>query len=270
MSKKKEDETDVIPLPVVLKGNEVDASPKEEAKGLDYYDPMGLSSVFMASGIPAMEDAPSAVYEYVQKKAESVNDSIKKNRGLPPLASPSSMLSQEEKAIVILGYAVGAGWAYTVSVINAHRAARGQELYAIADRSRDMNRLSKRHGNIVDAIREDILGGMEAFSPLTHGTSRMIWRARLLEEYRKHLIRFAIKGDVEGIRDIDRSMKPHMSFFDKLSQGSNIANMLHGASENLRKQNEKRASRVRSIQEMFDKGEITDVQRIDMLRELND
>jgi hypothetical protein len=250
------------------------------------YDPMGEVSLFGAHGAPSLSESAEAVFNYVDRKAREAGTHVKLNRGVPPGADPANMLTVEEKAIVILGRALGLVWEEISGRINELRMAEGRDLmtrppHALA------NRIFKGHTAIVEAIQADILESTEAFSPLVSGQQRFVWRARMVQLYREQIERVfmmsedtirgyrRVKGGeeeaiyidkVDEIRKLDRAMQPHMNFFDRVGVSGDISALLSNPSDRIREQ--AATKREVEIELAFERNEITDEERIDQLRDL--
>lgn len=183
-------------------------------------DPTGRVSVFKESSTPTIHEDVEKVYDYVDKKARSIGEKIRKNRGVPPQADPKNMMSVEEKALVILGRAIGVTWQEIMDRIVKYRQSRGKE-----PPDRDPYSLSRNifrsHRPIISAIQADMVASLEAFSPLVNGAQRMVWRARIMEFCRREIERLAATPHVDDeqldrIKKLDTMMRQHMSWFEDI------------------------------------------------------
>lgn len=235
------------------------------------YDPTGRLSLFDSSGVPSINSAAEKIFDYVQEKANSVGMEIKRNRGVPPRAAPENMLTMEEKAVVLLGRACGVVWSEIEDRIFLMRDERGhtrpnKPFYQLSQH------FIRKNSKIIGAIQADLLEAVEAFSPLVGGSQRFLWRARLVEFYRRRIMEIHADASMDSeerdkqIRWFDASMRPHLKFFDKIGRDSDIATMLQSPSERAREQAHTQAEA--EIERSFNEGEITDTERIEALRKL--
>lgn len=233
-------------------------------------DPTGESDIFLATGVMPFDATPGQIHEYVAVVAYNIGEVIRRNRGNPRNAHPRNMLSVEEKAVVILGRAIGVTWREIKKKINNARIGQGLEP---PDRETGSYYQSviEPHKKIVAAIHTDILDALEVFSPLVSGTSRIIWRARIMEFYRQriHAIsrqsRLKVKEREQRIIALDKAMSAHVRYFDSLQNNDDIERALGSPADQV--QIQVRSKAEREIEDKFDKGEITDAERIDLLRE---
>jgi len=128
------------------------------------------------------------------------------------------------------------------------------------------------HRKVIAAIHADMLDALETFSPLVGGSSRIIWRAKLIEFYRQRIFslgrshRLPLKERERRIIALDKAMEKHVRFFDSLQKEEDIERLLGSPSEQVQSQSQAKAEKA--IQKRCDDGEITDEERIDELREL--
>lgn len=247
----------------------------QSARNSTQGDPTGRMELFDRGAVPSIHEAFADIYEFVEMRAKSIGETVPRNRGLPPKADPRNMLSVEEKAVIILGRAVGLVWREIEDRIIEHRAGLEQE-----PPTRNFWDLStsflKRNGRIVAAIQADLLDAVEAFSPLVGGTQRFLWRAKLLEYYRTRIAEADADKNLkpyekdETIRTLDRAMRPHLKFFDDLGVNSDIANALKSPAERAHEQAAAKEllEGEGEIERKFKDGEISDAERIDQLRVL--
>lgn len=247
-------------------------------------DGIADASVFLEqSGIPSFVGPVLDIYEYVEKKAREVGENIKHNRGVPPGASRENMLTPEEKALGILGYALGIPAKEIVLRINHLRVTRNEDpVTSLNDKI-----FHDRHRSVVAAIQQDAFESMEVASPLVIPRQRIAWRANMLEYYRTKIMEIVMNPDREvtegdtdsegqyitikehrAIAKLDAAMQPHLKFFDRLAVDPDFAGKLAPPSEQVRKAHEAEKAAEKRIQDQFDKGEITDERRIELLREL--
>ena len=195
-------------------------------------------SVFLESGVPALNDDFTKIYDYVSEKGEAVGAVIGRNRGVPPKAVPENMLSVEEKAVVILGRACGVPGTEVRDRINEHRAANGIPPVT-QNPGRLVSQTGHRYRKLVKAIQADLLSAIEAYSPLLTGLQRIVWRARIVELYHEEILRTNANPELDNdekikrIMKLDSSMLPHLNYFDKVYGTPNLADLLKGRSERL-------------------------------------
>ena len=244
-------------------------------------DPTGATDVFRASGVPNIEGAVEGVYEYVQEKAKEVNLEIKRNRGIPPNAETGSMLTVEEKALVILGKACGVIWQEVRATINRHRAGSGRDLLP-PGKKHFFQRVVKDYGPVVESVQADLLDSMEAWSPLSSGQNRIVWRAKSMEFYRQEILwaydqdemYFATEttpgrvGKQNAIKRLDAGMRSHLEFFDKLIV-EDLGRFLKGPGGQLREQAAVRQQEaITKVYKDFEEGKIDEVEKVMRLRDL--
>lgn len=235
-------------------------------------DPMGEVDPFRESGVPHLETDVAKVYEYVERKAGSVGEKIRRNRGLPSKASPENMLSLDEKAIIILGRAIGVTWPEIYDRIVALRFTNGE-----APPTREPWELGIKvilhHTNVIKAIQADLVSSVEAFSPLVGGSQRLVWRARIMELYRRSILAIVRDHDlpqgekIEQIRTIDRAMRPHMKFFDAVGKSKDLSSLLASPGDAARER--QMSESEEKIEQALEDGEIDQVERLARLRELH-
>lgn len=248
-------------------------------------DPTGEVALFDEFGAPPISSEVSAIYDYVENKARSIGEHVRKNRGVPPGASPENMLSVEEKAIIILGRAVGIVWSEIKSRINQYRDEKGEPRITRPKYELGTNVITS-HSDVVAAIQADVLGAVEAFSPLVSGQQRFIWRARIVELYRQEILRIwhmdpdhvvgrTAKGQPiyatnewkdKMVAKLDRAMQPHFSYFDQIGESEDISALMVSPGDMMKQQG--MVQKVQELEEMFEKGDISDEERINRLREL--
>jgi len=233
-------------------------------------DPTGEDDIFLATGVMPFESPLEDIYNYVESRAMQMGSHIRRSRGLPPGAKEENMLSVEEKALVILGRAIGVTWRGIKARIIEERIKRDE---VPPDRESGSYHASVivPHRPIVDAIHADMLDALEVFSPLVGGSQRIIWRAKMIEFYRQRIFtvarsRLKAKEKEARIIAMDKAMERHIRFFDGLMKEEDIASLLASPSERVASQSKTKAEQ--EIQKLFDEGEITDQERIDQLREL--
>lgn len=254
----------------------------ERAKGVAKTgDPTGERDVFRSAGVPNIEGSMGDVYDYVQSKAEEVGREIRKNRGIPPKAIEGSMLTVEEKAVVILARACGVVWSEASAIINGQREVQGR---ALLPKSKPgfASRVLNDYGDVVEAIQADLLDSMEAWCPLASVQQRIVWRAKMIEYYHQEAIHTHQRedeyfespqvpgriGKQRAMKSLDNAMKPHLDFFDKLIV-EDLSRYLKGPGGNLREQvAERKAERLQAVYEAFEAGEIDEVEKVTKLREL--
>lgn len=249
-------------------------------------DPVGQVSIFeeTGGGVPAFDTSSARrIFEYVDKKALSIGSYIPKNRGVPPNTDPNNMLSQEEKAIILLGRAVGIPYRLIYQRLNDLRSGAGKPLTTSDPHMMCAGTVGK-HKEIVTAIQGDLLAAVEEWSPLVSGQQRFVWHARMVEMYREIIIRVSQepanairrigkKGQVrwldkvDEIRRLDSAMQHHMGFFERLGTSGDLSAMLSNPSEKIREQQVIRAEH--DIEELHEKGEIDDIERLKRLRALH-
>lgn len=250
----------------------VEDLPAEEGHQGSPADPVGELDLFRESGVPHLESDVQKVFDYVESKGRSVGTRVRRNRGLPPGATPENMLSVEEKAIIILGRAIGVTWPEIFDRIVALRETRGEPAPTREPWELGV-RVIRAHSEIIKAIQADLVSSLEAFSPLVGGSQRLVWRARILEYYRRATL--AILQDdtlsrterMERIQALDRSMAPHMKYFDKVGKSGDLSSLFVSPGDAAR---EKQLNEQEEhIEEAFGKGEIDDVERFRRLRDLH-
>lgn len=246
-------------------------------------DGVADASVFLEhSGIPSFLGPISDIYNYVERKGREVGEDIKNNRGVPPGASRENMLTREEKAIGILGHAIGMPVQEIILRVNHLRVTQGIDPVE----SVNPRIFYERHRGIVAAIQEDMFASLEAVSPLVNPKQRFAMHATLMEYYRRCLMRVIFSNDevTEGDTDkngnlitiekhravmkLDAAMQPHMKWFDRIAADPKFAEKMAPPSEQIRKAHDAERMAETMIQEKFDRGEITDNERIDLMREL--
>jgi hypothetical protein len=235
-----------------------------------------------ATDIGVFDDGPAPslsapfldIYNFVEKRANRVGKSIPKNRGKPGTAHPAAMLSQPEKAVLLLGRALGIPWREVRARINEEREANGQQPYPNEAYDYAL-RLTSRNYNIVRAIQEEVLKALETVSPLVSGTQRIVFRAKLMEFYRREIIR--VMHDCDGEPDrkatnrimaLDKAMDRHMKTMDKLVGQRNIAESLDSLGDRMAEQESAKAEKEAEIEAKHEAGEISDIERVKMLRKL--
>lgn len=265
----------------------VDWDPENHgAKRANSSDPIGRVSIFeeQGRGIPSFDDVtPAQIFEYVDRKAQEIGAHIPQNRGVPATVSDhANMLSREEKAIVILGRAIGVPYRHVVEKLNEFRDAANLPPIT-SDPVVLCHKAVTRHKEIVAAIQTDMLVAVEEWSPLVSGQQRYVWRARILQLYAATIKRLAeaplnairsINSDgdfvwlnqIDEIRRLDKAMSAHMAFFDKLGVDGNLSSFFAKPSERMAEQNQKRAEA--EIEEAFAAGRITEVERLNRIRTL--
>ena len=234
-------------------------------------DPTGENDIFIATGIIPFDAPLKDIFTYVENRAQLIGSHVKANRGNPSTAKPENMLSKEEKALVILGRAIGVTWREILSRLCNHRIENG---LVPPDRRGGTYHTSviMRHREIVTAIHTDMLDSIEVFSPLIGGSQRIIWRAKLIEFYRQRIFalgrshRLKLKEKESRIMALDKAMEKHIRFFDSLQREEDIERLMGSPADQVHSQSKARAEK--SIQNLFDDGEITDQERIDQLRKL--
>ena len=249
-------------------------------------DPYHKVRLFSEDGLPSLQHSIDKMFDYVSEKAAQVGCPIKRNRGKPggPGTADVNMLSVEEKAIIILSMAIGVPLSDAKKRINTLREER--TIDPITRPPNSLYNCGLRHREIISAIQRDVLRGLESFSPLVSGHERLVWRARLLQFYRGQLFRVSslpedhvmgyAKDGVEihiteewraaEIARLDRSMRPHMDYFDKIGVSPDLSSLMGTPADRLEEmviEDQRRA-----IQVLFEAGEITDIERIDRLRAL--
>lgn len=247
-------------------------------------DELARVSVFdeNGGGVPPFTAAAESIYLYVDSKAREIGVEIPRNRGVPATAVNSSenMLSVQEKAILIHGRAIGIPYRIVVERLNQIRAEQG-----IVPLTRDPDSLFQsvaKYKDLITAIQKDLLAAVEEWSPLVIGQHRFVWHARLVQFYAEVIRRLseepydAIRridnhGDVvwlnkvDEIRRLDKAMHAHMAYFDKLGMGD-MKKFLQSPSQAFEEQ-EKLKGEL-EIEEAYEKGEISEVERLKRLREL--
>ena len=234
-------------------------------------DPSGEHDIFLASGVMPFEADSTSIYWYVETKAREIGTKIKRNRGKPGNAREENMLSLEEKAIVILGRAIGVTWKEIKRRITAERVLKG-EIPFDRDNGSLHNGVVTPHKDVVSAIQADMLDAIEVFSPLVGGSSRIIWRAKMVEFYRQRILTVARKSRIKAkekefrIIALDKAMASHLRFFDSMMRDEDISRILGSPSELVHAKSLEAAESA--IHRRFAEGEITDEERIELLREL--
>lgn len=273
-------------LTVPVTDEAVDWNPEEyHGKRPNSSDPIGKVSIFEESGrgIPAFSDAsPSRIFEYVDSKAKAIGAHIPKNRGVPAsVEDTANMLSQEEKAIVIHGRAIGIPYRLVFERLNQLRAEANLPLIT-SDPIKVCNVAVSRHRDIVAAIQSDMLAAVEEWSPLVSGQQRFIWRARLIQMYADVIKRLSLEpydairsidshGNVEWlnkvdeIRRLDKAMAPHMTYFDKLGV-RDMNSIFTNPSEKIQEAQARKAEET--IEQDFADGTISEVERLKRIRAL--
>lgn len=241
---------------------------------LDTYrtDPTGRLNLYDSSAVPSIEEAVDQVYAYVQFRASELGLSIKKNRGVPKKANPANMLTDQEKALYILGRATGVAYKEILARVQALRESEGRSLGDSRSFFTAGERVLARHRPIVQAIQADMIAAAEAFSPLVGGAQRFSWRAQMLEHYRQRMIAISQDKSLEdrerddAIRLIDIAMRPHLKWFDSLNVSKDMMGKLANPSQRAAEQSQRKAEA--DIQAQFEAGTITDSERISRLRKL--
>lgn len=244
------------------------------------------SAVFRAAGVPDINGPISAVFEYVEGKASAAGMEIKRNRGVPSGASAASMLSVEEKAVAILGTACGLTTGEIKERIDRHRDESGFDPIP----SKNSNIVSKvlaTYASIIEAIQADYLEEIGEWSPLTSGQNRIVWRAKMIEFYRREIVRVGGMGEDEFddgdengssaspmvskqkvVATLDKAMRPHLEFFDKLVR-DDLSKYLKNPGQQLKAQAEgKRAEKIAEVYRLHKDGAIDDVEKVTRLRDL--
>ena len=276
--------------PPAIDGNALEASvigwdPENHgAKRYNPSDPLGQVTLFQENGggIPSLDSSVIAIYKYVDHKARSIGAHIPKNHGHPSFVPDHQMLSSEEKAIVLLGRAIGIPYRGSVDRINELRAAAGLDLYVL-EASQALTPMVARHRDIVNAIQVDMLAAVEEWSPLVAGSQRFVWHARMIEIYRALIVALAEepldsirridhKGKtfyldkVNEIRRLDKAMSSHLTYMDKLVGSADLAKLLSNPSGALAEQ--RRSNVEDEIEAEFEEDKITEVERLQRLRQL--
>jgi hypothetical protein len=234
-------------------------------------DPTGEKDIFLATGVMPFEASLPEIYGYVEGRAQQIGMHVKRNRGKPPNAKEENLLSVEEKALVILGRAIGVTWRQIKGRIIHERVQAG---LVPPDRQSGSYHTSviEPHRRIVTAIHADMLDALEVFSPLVGGSQRIIFRAKMIEYYRQRifgvarLTRITLKERERRIVALDKAMDKHLRYFDALTSEEDIAALLSSPSEQIHSQSQTKAEDA--IEAMHKRGEITDEERIDELRKL--
>jgi len=234
-------------------------------------DPTGEKDIFLATGVMPFEASTAEIYEYVENRAQMVGLHVSRSRGKPPNAKEENMLTVEEKALVILGRAIGVTWRHIKARIIEERIAAG---LVPPDRESGSyhTKVIEPHRKVVTAIHADMLDALEVFSPLVSGSQRIIWRAKLIEWYRQRIFsvarnqRLAMKERERRVIALDKAMDKHLRYFDGLMGEEDIAKLLGSPSEQVHSQSQAKAEAM--IEGSFSRGEITDEERIDELRML--
>jgi hypothetical protein len=231
----------------------------------------GEENIFVATGIVPFEAPIEQIYEYVAAVGQRVGQEIRRNRGLPPGAKQCNMLSTEEKALVILGRAIGVSFPDIADELSRRRVDAGEEP---PDRARHsyQAKVIVPHRKIVEAIHADILDAVEVYSPLVSGSARLIYRARMLEFYRQQihkvygLKRVKMRERETRISALDKSIDRHMKYFDQLMSSEDVSRLLGTPSDQVRSQSRTKAEEA--VEDRYEAGEITDGERIDILRKM--
>lgn len=277
--------TEIIPA-IPLSDPVVNWDPEDHgAKSSNSSDPIGQVSIFEehGRGIPSFEDStPAHVFDYVDRKAQEIGLHIPRNRGVPGTVDDhANMLSQEEKAMIILGRAIGIPYRHVVERLNFLRTEATLPVIT-SDPVVVCHKAITRHREIVAAIQGDMLAAVEEWSPLVSGQQRFVWRARMIQMYADIIKRLSMepynairsidrRGNVEWlsavdeIRRLDKAMSSHMSFFDKLG-AKDMSSFFTNPSEKMKEQQTNKAAS--QIEEDFAAGTITEVERLQRLRAL--
>lgn len=234
-------------------------------------DPTGEKDIFLATGVMPFEATTEDIFDYVESKAISRGTHVKRNRGTPPGAREENMLSVQEKAIIILGRAIGVTWGEIKKRIIDERLSRGE---VPPDRHSGSyhGAVIAPHMDIVRAIHADMLDALEVFSPLVGGSSRIIWRAKMIEYYRQNILRLArsregaTKDREARIAQMDRAMIRHFAFFDSVMREEDISKVLGTPADRSKEQELDRAEA--EVEEMYNRGEISDIERVHAIRRI--
>jgi hypothetical protein len=228
-------------------------------------------TVFDESPVPTLSSEWSDVLAYVDEKATAIGSHIPKSRGVPATArSPEAMLTQEEKAVLLLGRAIGVPWRDIMDTINDRRGAAGILQFSSDPRSASSRMFVSRNKHIVAAIQADLLEAMEAYSPLMQGAARTVHRSRMMEHYRREIVRLLRQPQSDEVQkriiSLDKAMQSHMGFFDRMGVSRDISGLMGSPAERVREQQTLRAAE--SVRKRMEAGEISELDGARELRAL--